>query len=486
MGSLPRCSTHRIQYKAWIRLVNLPFEIWTVARVAALISGFGRFIKADDETKAMTNFPAFRCQIALDSIYNIPQNLSVIIGEELFPVMVHLERWERTVEGGAAAPPAPPRNGGGNGEEGADDQNQPQHEDFGEVHDQEEDDMAEAPGELEDVDPPPQTHRALRGTPGTRTSTAHQTRLAATLRATRGQRCWVPTGRRGTDLEAVGALGSRPAKSRLNLVRGQSTTWPPSLERPNLERKHDAAGTPDVVSTLGGTRIEHLALGAARSLSQGYPGLLPRTSGGFFGSATIPFLPGGVGGAVPDFGPTLPQELIDEVFSISEAITDQPSPDYLLPVATAGLPPSSPLLLAGSQDLGTATCCLLEPDFAEHEAPERMVDATGPSKSSNTPVALLVAPLGFTGSDILSEAAPARHRLHVARCFTPHHRLLGPTQIKHQARECEFGFYRLQGHAQKRKTSRGCTLWSQDESSQIDQEESKVEEPPVWSGSLRL
>nr|CAD1819540.1 unnamed protein product [Ananas comosus var. bracteatus] len=98
---------HRVQYKAWIRLINLPFEIWSIARVAALISGFGRFIKADDETKAMTSFRAFRCQIALDSIYNIPQNLSVIIGEELFPVMVHLERWERTMDGGAAAPPAP-------------------------------------------------------------------------------------------------------------------------------------------------------------------------------------------------------------------------------------------------------------------------------------------------------------------------------------------------------------------------------------------
>uniref|UniRef100_A0A6V7QSV4 CCHC-type domain-containing protein n=1 Tax=Ananas comosus var. bracteatus TaxID=296719 RepID=A0A6V7QSV4_ANACO len=73
-------------------------DFWIRSRVAALINGFGRFIKADDETKAMTNFRAFRCQIALDSIYNIPQNLSVIIGEELFPVMVHLrggnEQWK--------------------------------------------------------------------------------------------------------------------------------------------------------------------------------------------------------------------------------------------------------------------------------------------------------------------------------------------------------------------------------------------------------
>lgn len=83
---------HRVLYKAWIRLINLPFEIWSVARVAALVSSFGRFIKADDVTKAMTDLRAFRCQIALDSIYNIPQNLSVIVDEELYPVMVHLER----------------------------------------------------------------------------------------------------------------------------------------------------------------------------------------------------------------------------------------------------------------------------------------------------------------------------------------------------------------------------------------------------------
>nr|CAD1821549.1 unnamed protein product [Ananas comosus var. bracteatus] len=38
---------HRVMFKAWIRLLNLPFEIWSVARVAALVSSFGRFIRAD-------------------------------------------------------------------------------------------------------------------------------------------------------------------------------------------------------------------------------------------------------------------------------------------------------------------------------------------------------------------------------------------------------------------------------------------------------
>ncbi|OAY65254.1 hypothetical protein ACMD2_16588 [Ananas comosus] len=247
---------HRVQYKAWIRLINLPFEIWTVARVAALISGFGRFIKADEETKAMTNFRAFRCQIALDSIYNIPQNLSVIIGEELFPVMVHLERWERIVEGGAAAPPAPPpappENGGDNAHEEGNNQNQPQRDDRGEAFDHEDEDMEDAPGELEEVDPHLHTHRALwvssatrashrtgsalmlQGTCGRRRtpSSAHQTGSVATLCVTGGRRCWVATGRRGSDFDATGALGSRLVKTWSNVASGQSMPSLPSLPVP--------------------------------------------------------------------------------------------------------------------------------------------------------------------------------------------------------------------------------------------------------------
>nr|CAD1841252.1 unnamed protein product [Ananas comosus var. bracteatus] len=150
---------HRVQYRAWIRLINLPFEIWTVARVAALVSGFGRFIKADEATKAMKDLRAFRCQIALDSIYSIPQNLSVIIGEELFPVMIHLERWERQEDRGDNAPPAPPRNdgdGAGAPEDGRDPARQAGDDDAGR-----DEEMEDAPGELEEVDSVPQTHSAL-------------------------------------------------------------------------------------------------------------------------------------------------------------------------------------------------------------------------------------------------------------------------------------------------------------------------------------
>uniref|UniRef100_A0A6V7QUJ1 DUF4283 domain-containing protein n=1 Tax=Ananas comosus var. bracteatus TaxID=296719 RepID=A0A6V7QUJ1_ANACO len=109
------CTPHRVAYRAWIRLINLPFESWTVARVAALVCGFRRFVKADDTTKAMTDLKAFICQITLDNLSDIPQNLSIVVGEEIFSVMVHLER-ERIAEDGGADPPAPPpQDGSGNG-----------------------------------------------------------------------------------------------------------------------------------------------------------------------------------------------------------------------------------------------------------------------------------------------------------------------------------------------------------------------------------
>nr|CAD1824895.1 unnamed protein product [Ananas comosus var. bracteatus] len=69
---------HRVLFKAWIRLLNLLFEIWSVARVVALVSSFGRFIRADSATKAMTDLRAFRCQIALDSINNIPRTCRLL------------------------------------------------------------------------------------------------------------------------------------------------------------------------------------------------------------------------------------------------------------------------------------------------------------------------------------------------------------------------------------------------------------------------
>nr|CAD1827268.1 unnamed protein product [Ananas comosus var. bracteatus] len=99
-GQYRNASPHRLRYRAWIRLINLPFEIWTVPRVAAIVSGFGRFVKADPVTRAMTDLRAFRCQIVLDSVFDVPQNLLIMLDKQLHPVMVHLESWERIEEEG--------------------------------------------------------------------------------------------------------------------------------------------------------------------------------------------------------------------------------------------------------------------------------------------------------------------------------------------------------------------------------------------------
>ncbi len=105
---------HRILHTAWIQLRNLPFECWTSARVASMISGFGRFIKADDVSKSMADLRAYRCRIAVDDIREIPRSLYIVLGDEIFAVQVHLESWERAQDGGGGVPPAPPPFGPNN------------------------------------------------------------------------------------------------------------------------------------------------------------------------------------------------------------------------------------------------------------------------------------------------------------------------------------------------------------------------------------
>nr|CAD1837721.1 unnamed protein product [Ananas comosus var. bracteatus] len=61
---------------------------------------WGRFVKADANTRAMTDLHAYRCQIILDSVLDVPQNLSVLLGDERFAVMVHIESWELIEAGG--------------------------------------------------------------------------------------------------------------------------------------------------------------------------------------------------------------------------------------------------------------------------------------------------------------------------------------------------------------------------------------------------
>nr|CAD1840880.1 unnamed protein product [Ananas comosus var. bracteatus] len=178
-GQYRHARPHRVLFKAWIRLSNLPFEIWSVPRVAALVSSFGRFIKADSTTKAMTDLRAVS-------------------------VMVHLERWERSVDGGVEAPPAPPRNDQGGAEA---------QEEGGQLDrdaNPEDEDMADAPGELEEAEPAPSTRRSS-GAMSTRNgpTEAHHEGSAARLRSVVARRIWVPTRRGGSEIETLAARGTR-------------------------------------------------------------------------------------------------------------------------------------------------------------------------------------------------------------------------------------------------------------------------------------
>ncbi len=87
-GGAPRS---RITFKAWITIVNLPFECWSEARVAAIVSGFGRFLQADDATINFHDLAGFRYQVAVDELVDILDNLAISMGDIVVTVPVRLE-----------------------------------------------------------------------------------------------------------------------------------------------------------------------------------------------------------------------------------------------------------------------------------------------------------------------------------------------------------------------------------------------------------
>ncbi len=72
------------------------------------VSGFGRFIRADENSKNMTDLRAYRCRVAVDDVREIPRRLSIIMGDEIIAVHVHLESSERLRARGDDHPPPPP------------------------------------------------------------------------------------------------------------------------------------------------------------------------------------------------------------------------------------------------------------------------------------------------------------------------------------------------------------------------------------------
>ncbi len=87
-GGAPRS---RLTFKAWIKIVSLPFECWSEARVSALVNCFGRFLRADDATVNMHDLAGFRCEVAVDDLSDIPESLAISLGDLVVTVSVRLE-----------------------------------------------------------------------------------------------------------------------------------------------------------------------------------------------------------------------------------------------------------------------------------------------------------------------------------------------------------------------------------------------------------
>lgn len=175
--------------------------------MATIVGGFGRFVKADATTRATTDLLAFRCQIVLDSVFYVPQNLSIMLGEVLYSVMVHLESWERIEDGGDGDPSIPPKNGPEEREMDEDETDINHHSDGEGDQAAVEEEMGAGTGEVEEGEVPEQT-RAIR--------LASAVRQAELVQGG-SSRLEVPQLSRTTPLALVGRLAE--------LVRGGSSRF---------------------------------------------------------------------------------------------------------------------------------------------------------------------------------------------------------------------------------------------------------------------
>ncbi len=84
-------SHSRLTYKAWIKLEQLPFECWSEKCVTAMVIGFGRFIRADVNSINLVDLTGFKCLIAVDDLTDIPEHLSISMGDFVVSASVRIE-----------------------------------------------------------------------------------------------------------------------------------------------------------------------------------------------------------------------------------------------------------------------------------------------------------------------------------------------------------------------------------------------------------
>ncbi len=88
---LHNATPSNLTYKAWIKLLNLPFECWSAHKVSAVACGFGRFIEADDSSSNVVDMMWYRCLIAVNDLANIPEHLAITLGDVTVTVPIQID-----------------------------------------------------------------------------------------------------------------------------------------------------------------------------------------------------------------------------------------------------------------------------------------------------------------------------------------------------------------------------------------------------------
>ncbi len=70
-----------------------------------MISGFRRFIRADETSKNMADLRAYHCRVAVEDVSEIPHRLSTVVRDEIIDIQIYLESFKRIQEGGGDDPP---------------------------------------------------------------------------------------------------------------------------------------------------------------------------------------------------------------------------------------------------------------------------------------------------------------------------------------------------------------------------------------------
>lgn len=67
-------------------------ECWSEPRVTSIVNEFNRYLRADENTLNIYVIIGFRCQIAIEDLADILENLAMTMGDISLSIIIHLER----------------------------------------------------------------------------------------------------------------------------------------------------------------------------------------------------------------------------------------------------------------------------------------------------------------------------------------------------------------------------------------------------------